>query len=111
MTDHLAGRWDTFSWLSPVALVVDGRRKSVDFSRRTTLIKAPREDEFLESLCVLVGRPFENRQQPWHDTTWLWQVRSPHAQADQEELIERLAEEVAALRADLPRNYLTYSSR
>lgn len=106
-SDHLAERWDTFSWLSPVGLEVDGRRRFVGVSAaRPARLEAPRRGAFLdemEALCVLVGRPFENRQQPWHDATWLYQVRSAHAELDGDEIIGRLAAEVASLRDAISR--------
>ena len=106
-TDHLVGRWDTFSWVSPtpVVEVFPGNDKTkpaekIVFGTTPTAPGATSVSEWLaevEALGILLARPLDNRQVPdlSSDLWWFTQVRSKHARLTQEEMLLAIYEKVA----------------
>ncbi|WP_437489412.1 GIY-YIG nuclease family protein [Sorangium sp. So ce1014] len=98
-TDHLVGRWDAFSWVSPVDIA-----EKIDSTKPQDIEQVPLPqgspvsgsmDKWLdevEALLILLAKPLDNRQNPsFGDHTWLFtQIRSDHASATQAEMIEQL---------------------
>ena len=97
--DHLVGRWDSFSWVSPSDVVIVGGQ---NYSPKRLALAAPPAnvsgttlDEFLtefEAFAIFFGDPVDNRQQPnfGEHTWWLEQRRSPHAEKTPEEMIAEI---------------------
>lgn len=98
-SDHLVGRWDTFSWVSPTAIVEvfpDGNTTGVaDSIKLESSSPNPTVQNLsswlaeIEALGILLARPLDNRQAPKlsDDIWWFTQVRSEHAQLTQEEMV------------------------
>ena len=102
--DHLVGRWDSFSWASPLHL------KQRTISGEITLSPAsspqfskPGLEAFLnelEAFAIFFGRPIENRQEPdlAKGTRWLEQVRSEHSEVTVLEVVQAIQNSVAELK-------------
>lgn len=93
------GRWDRFSWLSPVALRDNGTASPVLEAWRNEMaysLTAKGLVELLELVAITLAQPIANRQQPMDEEriTWVDQVR--HDQAERS-----LHEQIAALKAML----------
>lgn len=97
--DHLVGRWDAFSWVSPADFI-----EKIDSSKPQDIEPVPPPggsptsasfekwlDE-IEALTILLAKPLDNRQEPkFGDHTWFFtQIRSDHADLTQAEMIEKL---------------------
>jgi hypothetical protein len=98
-TDHLVGRWDAFSWVSPAAFV-----ERIDAAAPRDIVPAPTRrsppssaslDAWLtevEALVILMAKPIDNRQipRPGNHTRFFTQLRSKHADPTQAEMLEKL---------------------
>lgn len=104
--DHLVGRWDAFSWVSPMPIVEsfpgDDESKPAEKIKfgATPLQPTPADLSSwlaeIEALGILVARPFDNRQLP-NLSKELWyfsQVKSTHSQLTQNEMIAAIYEKV-----------------
>lgn len=101
-TDHLVGRWDTFSWVSPMPIVevFPGSDSSqpasgLAFGAAPSPPTAANLSTWLaeiEALGILLARPLDNRQVPdlSTDLWWFTQVKSKFARLTQEEMIAEL---------------------
>lgn len=97
--DHLAGRWDTFSWFSPVELQIKYRKVSLPsvMPKKLPVCKLHEFLDEMEALCILVGRPFENKQEADLGVYWLNQIPSVYAEPHPDELIRNLTAQVREL--------------
>jgi hypothetical protein len=103
--DHLVGRWDSFSWVSPQDITTAGGQGG---SPKKLELKAPAAtlgritiNEFLsefEAFAIFFGDPVDNRQKPnfGNHTWWLEQVRSRHAEKTSEEMIAEIHVKLAS---------------
>jgi hypothetical protein len=109
--DHLVGRWDSFSWVSPTEI-----EKKFDKAGTLSLSpNSPLKDDpdgamvtgpasltgwmsEVEALAILFATPFENRQVPRPgDHHWFFeQARSEYAQLTTDEMIRHIYEKVVA---------------
>jgi hypothetical protein len=97
--DHLVGRWDAFSWVSPADFVekIDPT-KSLDIEAAPLATGSPVSSSMdawlneIEALTILMAKPIDNRQIPSFGAhTWFFtQIRSEHADPTQAEMIEAL---------------------
>ncbi len=105
-TDHLVGRWDTFSWVSPAPIlaIFPGGDTSQP-AERIEIGQVPNSpcavglSEWLtevEALGILLARPIDNRQMPdlSRDLWWLTQVRSQHAELTDAEKLAAVYEKL-----------------
>lgn len=105
-SDHLVGRWDTFSWLSPAPVdeVFPGGDKTKP-AEKLALGTAPNPPTVaslsawlseVEALGILLARPLDNRQVPdlSGDLWWFTQIRSKHAKLTQQEMLTAIYEKV-----------------
>jgi len=104
--DHLVGRWDTFSWVSPTPVVEvfpgnDATKpaEKIELGLLTTVPTITDLSGWLaevEALGILLARPLDNRQVPdlSKDIWWFTQVRSEHARLTQEEMIAAIHEKL-----------------
>ena len=97
--DHLVGRWDAFSWVSPTDFVerID-TRKPQDIVALPLARGSPASASLyawlteVEALVIFIAKPIDNRQipKPGEHTWFFTQIRSQHADATQAEMIKRL---------------------
>ena len=104
--DHLVGRWDTFSWISPTPIVEvfpgGDQTKPAEKIELGTPPTAPGATSVsawlaeVEALGILFARPLDNRQVPdlSRDLWWFTQVRSKHARLTQEEMLSAIYEKI-----------------
>lgn len=97
--DHLVGRWDTFSWVSPTPIVEEfpggdetrpaERIKLGTVPKDLASIPLPQWLAEIEALSILLARPYDNRQVPdlSKDLWWFTQLRSDHARLTQEQMV------------------------
>jgi hypothetical protein len=98
-TDHLVGRWDAFSWVSPTEFVerintmAPRDIEPVPLARRSptsTSLNAWLTE--IEALVILMAKPIDNRQipKPGDHPRFFTQIRSEHADPTQVEMLEKL---------------------
>jgi hypothetical protein len=92
--DHLAGRWDTFSWVSPTEVeeIATAASTTLRFKSRASSFDTPHLKAWLdeiEALTIMFAWPMENRQVPaLGEHVWSFeQVRSQHAELTVEEML------------------------
>jgi hypothetical protein len=97
--DHLAGRWDSFSWLSPHGYEhTAGKPAKVTPSKPGKNITAAKLVQLLELIAIRLGSPTTNRQLPRlaRDVKWMQQVRAEHAQLSLEDKVDLLLDQSSA---------------
>jgi hypothetical protein len=100
-TDHLVGRWDTFSWVSPAASfeAFPGGDKKKPAALALGAAPDPIPIQALsawlseiEALLIQLARPYDNSQVPnlGNHVRWFEQLRSKHAVKTQEEMLRAI---------------------
>ncbi len=94
-TDTLAGRWDSFSWLSPWLYEIPEQgnatvaAKQDDYAEQ---VNAKRLAELLELVAIRLGSPEANAQVPKSEANilWLTQWRSENSNYSMEEKLDQI---------------------
>ncbi len=92
--DEFAGRWNSFTWLSPSTLdVLKSPFEIKPHDANQSITKTEKElIEAFELLAIRLGDPWGNRQNPADDESikWLKQLRSKHAPKSEGEKLDEI---------------------